>query len=492
MNVFDRFTLAFAPRWTLERIRARAAAAHLARHYEAAQPGRRTSGWARSRADANAVNAVALSELRMHARDLVRNTGWAKKARRVIASHTVGWGIVPRPTGAAAKNAASVWKEWAESPQACDVAGRLTFYAMQRLAMRAITTDGEVLIRRYLGGPGRVPLQLQVLEADHLDTSKDSETSDAGGPIVQGVEFDAAGRRAAYWLFPRHPGNSRSTGVSARVAAADVIHVFDQERPGQARGISWFGAAIVPLKDFDAYEDAELMRQKIAACFAAFVTDPEGSMSAVGEEDEDDNQIEAFEPGGIFYLPPGKTVTTASPPMVTDSSFTNRTLRKVAAALGVTFEDLTGDYSQVNFSSARMARLVHWAHVRDWQWDMVIPQLCGGAWGWFVQAAYLAGLLPDSVSAEWTPPPMPMLEPDREGLAYQRLVRNGVMTPSDVVLEQGGDPDAHWERYQADLKVLDTRGIKLDCDVRAVSQAGLTQERVGLAGKAPAEDSSDP
>lgn len=478
MNAFDRFTLAFAPRWTLERIRARAAAAHLARHYEAAQTGRRTSGWARNRADVNAVNGAALAELRVHSRDLVRNTGWARKARRVIASHTVGYGIVPRPMGPAAKNAAQVWKEWATSPRVCDVAGRLTFYAMQRLVMRSVSTDGEILIRRYLDKGARFPLQLQVLEADHLDTAKDLDRSSSGGPIIQGVEFDAGGRRAAYWLFPTHPGSSRATGVSVRVPAADVLQVFDAERPGQARGISWFGAAIVPLKDLDEYEDAELMRQKIAACFAAFVQDAEGAGTALGEEDEDDDQIEAFEPGGIFYLPPGKTVTTANPPLTTDSAFTNRTLRKVAAALGVTFEDLTGDYSQVNFSSARMARLVHWAHVRDWQWDMMIPQLCGGVWEWFIEAANLAGLLPEVVPAEWTPPPMPMLEPDKEGLGYSRNVRAGLMTLSEMVREQGGDPDAHWEEYAEDLKRLDELGIKLDSDVRAVSQAGLAQGRV--------------
>lgn len=484
LTALDRFTLSFAPRWTWGRVRARAAVQTLARHYEAAQPGRRTSGWARNRGDANAVAGVAIAELRMHARDLARNNGWAKRARRVIANNaTGGWGLTPRPTGASAKEAAAIWKAWADSTE-CDAERCLTFSGIQHLVMRSLATDGEVLIRRR---PRRmddglsIPLQLQVIEADYLDTAKDGLTGVAGGPIVQGVEFDSIGRRSAYWLFSEHPGGSRSTGVSMRVPASDILPVFYKDRPGQVRGVSWFGAGIVPLKELDEYEDAELVKQKIAACFAAFVTDLDGSGTPLGEDTGD--QEETLEPGMISYLPPGKNVTFGSPPALTSDGFTTRNLRKIASALGVTYEDLTGDYSQVNFSSARMSRIAHWGDVRDWQWNMLVPLLCQGVWRWAMDAAEMAGLLPNAAGADWTAPPMPMIEPEKEGLAIQRLIRTGAKTPSEMVREQGGDPMSHWAEYANDLKVLDGLGIILDSDPRRVSAAGLTQERQG-SGKA--------
>jgi lambda family phage portal protein len=427
----------------------------------------------------------------MHARDLCRNVGWARKARRVIATHTVGWGIVPRPRGEHAKAAAVLWKDWAESPS-CSIDGRSTFYAMQYLAIRTIFEAGEVLIRRYVRPGAPVPLRLQVLEPDHLDTAKDLDRGEAGGPIIQGVEFAADGSRAAYWLFPVHPGNTRSSSQSRRVPAADVLHVYDTERAGQARGISWLGAAIVPMKDLDEFEDAELMKQKIAACFAAFVTDLDGAGTHTGLEDEDDDELEVFEPGMIKYLPPGKEVTTASPPAAVEAGFTARHLRKAAAAMGVTYEDLTGDYSQVNFSSARMARLVHWGDVYAWQHHMMIPLLCRGVWEWFVDAAGTAGNLRGPVGADWTPPPMPMIEPAQEGLALQRLVRTGAMTHNEMVRQQGGDPESHWDEFEEGLKALDARGIKLDSDPRATSAAGLTQERVGLGGGSDSSDETPP
>lgn len=487
MNFVDRLTLPFAPRWTLERIRARAAAGHLVRHYEAAQLGRRTSGWNRNRGDANAVTATALAELRMHARDLVRNTGWVRRGRQVIANSTVGWGIVPRPMGALAARASEVWEAWAGATT-CETSGRHTFYSLQALVMRSVAESGECLIRRrprFLSDGLPLPLQLQVLEADYLDTSKDVTVGVSGGPIIQGVEFDAVGRRKAYWLFSEHPGNTRAASVSKRIPAEDVIHVYYCDRPGQVRGPSWFGAAIVPLKDLDAFEDAELMRQKIAACFAAFVTDVDGAGAPMAETSTADPLVETFEPGMVSYLPPGKSVTTANPPTVVESGFTVRHLRKVAAALGVTYEDLTGDYSNVNYSSARMARLSFIGNVRDWQWNMLIPQLCAPVWTWAMEAAQLAGFITEAPRTDWTAPQLPMIDPDKEADGYKKSVRAGMMTPSEMVREQGGDPTVHWEEYEKDLKELDERGIKLSVDVRAVSDAGLTQERAGSGGGSP-------
>lgn len=491
MNAFDTFTAAFAPRWTLERVRARAAL-RVTRNYDAAQPGRRTSGWTRNRGDINALLQVAGAELRNHARDLLRNNGYTRRAQNVIANNVVGWGIVPKTTD---PEAAALWRAWADSTE-CDSEGRHTFAGLQSLVMRSLISDGEVLIRRRQRRPDdglSIPLQLQVLEIDYLDTSKTAPVGPTGGPIEMGVEFDLLGRRSAYWLFADHPGNAVGSvaGASYRVPASEIAHVFQTERPGQSRGASWLATAIVPLKDLDEYEDAELVKQKIAACFAAFVTDPDGSASPIAalESGTTDSgvQVESFEPGMISHLPPGKAVTMANPPGVTNDAFTIRNLRKIAAGLGVTYEDLTGDYSQVNFSSARMGRIVHQAYVRNWQSTVVIPQLCGAVWRWAMTAAAQAGDLDRVPPAEWTAPPLPMIEPDKEGLAYSRLVRNGVMTFSEMVREQGGDPDAHFAEYAADQKRLDALGIKLDSDVRAVSQAGLTQERAGLGKGGPPE-----
>ncbi len=467
------------------------------RHYEAAQPGRRTQGWARTAADADLALRGAILELRMHSRDLIRNNAWARRAQRVIANNTVGWGLVPKATSlnaAAAKKAMALWKDWAETKE-CESEGRHTFYGIQNLAMKTIVESGEVLIRRRFRRVKdnlTIPLQLQVLEADHLDQNKNFFSTDTNGPTIQGVEFDLLGRRTAYWLYATHPGSGRNIKPSERVPADQILHVYYTERPGQTRGVSWLGAAIVPLKDFDGYEDATLMRQKIAACFAAFVTDMDGAGAPIAlpssDVTEQDPLVEEFQPGMIAKLPPGKDVKFGNPPLTTEDTFTSRTLRRIAVALGVTYEDLSGDYSQVNFSSARMSRISHYENVKDWRWNMLVPLLCDGVWQWAMEAAQAAGELPDiPVTAQWTAPPMPMIEPDKEGLAYQRLVRNGTLTHNEMIREQGGDPDIHWADYAEGLAKLDSLKITLDSDARKTTAAGQEQP-----SEAPAPTPSAP
>ncbi len=488
--MFDRLLMRIAPGWARDRIRARMHAEVLARHYEAATAGRRTAGWPRSHADANVAAGAALPMLRALSRDLRRNNPWARRGVQVVANNTVGWGIVPTAAGAPSIKLQEAWRTWAETTQ-CDADGRLTFYGIQRHVMEAVAESGEVLIRARWRLPKdglALPLQLQVLEADFLDTSRDNFEGAAGGPVVQGVEFDKIGRRAAYWLFPEHPGSNRATGVSRRLPASDIVHVFRAERPGQVRGVPWLAAVIARLRDFDEYEDATVMRHKIAALFAAFITDPNGDPAgaAIGEQTTDrfGQNVETLEPGMLKYLAPGQSVEFGSPPMPADGGFTDRSLRAVASGLGVTFEDLTGNYLNVNYSSGRLGWMAHWANVEDWRWNMLVPQFCAPAWDWAMQAASLAGILgaepnPSRPRADWTPPARPMLDPEKEGLSYQHRVRSGAMTPSEMVREQGRDPEAHWAEYARDLKRLDELGIWLDSDVRRVSAAGLTQERVG-------------
>jgi lambda family phage portal protein len=512
MTRLDRVLMAISPAWALSRLRSRTAATLVARNYEAASSGRRTQNWTRRLTDANAAAGPALSTLRAHSRDLVRNNAWARNSIRVINRNVVGWGIMPKTIGMSRPDKLrKAWEQWAGTTE-CDAAGRLTFSGLEKLVMRSIAEAGEVLVRRRWRRPEdglALPLQLQVLEPDYLDTTKNVAAGAAGGPIIYGVEFDAIGRRVAYWLFENHPGSNLQGGTaSRRIPASEIIHAFDVERPGQERGVPWLAAAIVNLKDFDEFEDAALMRQKIAACFAAFVTDLDGGGGgAIGEASTDDPLIETLEPGMIQRLPLGKDVKFGNPPSTTDDAFSTRALRRIAAAIGITYEDLSGDYSQVNFSSARMSRMAHWGNVYDWQWNLLIPNFCDPAWKWAMEAAALAGLVSvdGGPRAEWTPQPMPLTEPDREARANVIMVRSGQKTLSQVIREQGGDPDAHLEEYAADMEKLDEKGIWLDSDVRRVSQAGLTQLRAGAgagggaapgeapaASEAPPEDGEDP
>jgi lambda family phage portal protein len=397
------------------------------------------------------------------------------------------------------EQALAIWNDWACST-ACDFDGQLDFYGLQRLAMECIVESGEVLIVRQpatLRDGLSIPMRIQVLEPDYIDTSRTGVIGESGGPIIDGIEFDKSGRRVAYWLFTIHPGSGlavtlhRSGGfVSVRTPADRVLHVYRVDRPGQVRGMSWLATAIARLKDFDDYADAALMQQRVAACFAAFVHEPDGGTTAFGAvvADKNGQQIDRLQPGRIAYLKPGQEVSFAQPPRSPESGFTTQVLRRIAAGFGVTYEDLTGDYSQVNFSSARMARLAHWANVHEWRWHMLIPLMCNGVWRWAMQEVAAVQDWPTIPFAKWAAPPMPILEPDKEGIAYSRMIRNGLMTLPQVIGALGEDSTSQLMEIKETNELLDKLGIVLDCDPRRTNATGQAQQ---LGGGKPGSSGAD-
>lgn len=488
IGAFDRFILAIAPTWGVSRIRAKAAV----RSYEAAGNSRRTSAWKRTSADANAASLGALAPLREYSRDLVRNNPWAKRGVQVIATNTIGWGIDAKAVGESdlSKEATKLWQTWSRKTSV-DYDGLLSFSGIQRQAMECIVTSGEVLIVRYAAKPVDglpVPVRLRVLEPDFIDRNVTGKRD--GNPVIEGIETDGNGRRVAYWLFQQHPGASVSNygSKSVRVPAEDVIHIFRPDRPGQMRGVPWMATVIAKLNDLDDYEDAKLMQQKVAAMFAVFVDSEGGMGSGLSPTDPENPELEELEPGSVNYLKPGQKVSSMQPPSVAGhGDFSAATLRAIAAGLGITFEDQTGDYSKVNFSSARMGRLAHYANVYDWRWNMVIPKLCMGVWAWVMETAKGLNGWPEIPESSWSSPPMPMISPEKEGLAYMRLVRSGFMTLADVISERGNDPATQIENIKAMNKMLDDAGVVLDSDPRHTSAAGLAQEATSTA----ADDSKD-
>lgn len=483
----DRAAGFVSPTWQLKRVRARMATEGLQRHYEAAAGGRRTEGWRRSGSDATQAIGPFVGRLRDVARDLVRNNPYAESALSTIVDHTVGWGVVPKAPTARAQAA---WTAWAETT-ACDADGRHDFAGLEKLFMRTIVESGEVLVRRRWRRPEDglpIPLQLQILEPDYLDTTKDHLMTDAGGRIIQGVEFDVLGKRVAYWLFPEHPGSGLQVGgslfsTSVRVPAENITHGFKTVRPGQVRGASWFAPVLLRFKDFDEFEDATLMKQKIAACLAVITSDVDGSAPALGSIDPTSPapQTDLLEPGMILNVPPGRSVTVVDPPTVREyADYAATTLRAIATGLGIPYEDLTGDYTNLPFSAARMSRLRHWARVETWRWNLLIPQFCLPAWEWAMQGAAIAGLVPGDVGpAQWTAPPAPMIDPTAEGLAYQRNIRSGLMSLSEALRERGYDPETVLEEMAADNRTLDRLQLVLDSDPRQMTQAGQAQSVAG-------------
>lgn len=490
MPFLDDLIGRLSPAWAAQRARARYQArvwADVMASYDGASKSARTRFWKRPGTSANAEIGPALATLRNGARELVRNDALAARAKQAIVGNVIGTGILPETVGAPGERIRARYEDLARAhldTTACDADGRNNLYGIQALAFGTMVEAGEAIIRRRRrrvsdGLP--VPVQYQVLEGDFLDTLRDGPVP-GGGFAVQGVEFDAIGRRVAYWLFTQHPGDAtwRRTPESVRVPAEDVIHLFRADRPGQVRGVTWLAPIMLGLKDFAEYRDAQLVRQKIAACFAIFETDmftdealPAGGLTgAAAQGSGNENRQVSVEPGMYQKLGPGRDVKFANPPGVTGyREYTVETKHDFAAGLGITYQTLTGDLREVNFSSGRMGWLQEQRNIMAWQELLAIPQLCEPLWRWFAEAVVLTAPLP-LLAAKHTPPAREMIDPTKEGPAERDMVRAGQMTPSDMIRRRGKDPDKHWAEYQADMERIATMGLVLDSDPRSTTRAG--------------------
>lgn len=447
------------------------------RRYEGAAKGKRLSRWVAPSSGPNDALKGGLVSLRNRARDLRRNNPYASKAIQVISANVVGTGIQTQFRGEGFEDLEAAWNAWAET-KAIDFDGINDIYGLQTLIMEAVAESGEVLVRRRINSRNDFPVQYQVLEADFLDTTK-TEAAKNGNYIIQGIEFDSQGRRVAYYLYETHPGetsdlSSKFTLKSNRVAASEIKHVFRQDRPGQARGVSWLAPIIVRLKDLDDFEDAQLLRQKIAACFTAFVRDL--SADITDEDEECDPLSERVEPGLIEMLPPGKTVEFAKPPEVLGyNDYVASNLHAIAAGIGLTYEALTGDLSRVNFSSARLGWLEFGRNLKTWRNRVMISAFLDPVVSDFLVFAAIKGFRTDGVSYVHVAPSREMIDPTKEVPATIEAIKAGLTTLSDEIMAQGKDPDAVLEQYKKDMDKLDALGLKLESDPR-----NGAAERVGM------------
>jgi lambda family phage portal protein len=445
-NILERALRALAPGWALRREMAR----HAIRGFEAAGRGRRMRNWQASATNADAETQFALPTLRNRARDLVRNNPYAARAVDIVVAHQVGYGIEARPnTGSASldRRVKDLWREWCAMP---DVAGRLDFAGVQAMVARSRAESGEVLVRLFNRGQARVPLQLQILEADHLDETK-TETLANGGRIIQGVELDATGQRVAYWLFNQHPGDnaawSRASRISERVPASDVLHIYRQLRPGQHRGTPDLVPTVTRLRSLDDYQEAELERARVQACLAAFITSPTlGAGGPLGgrNDAESGERRTTLAPGMMERLLPGEDIEFVSP--AGNGAYPDHVrtvLHAVAVGFGVTYHQLTGDLRDANYSSLRAGNIEFRRLTEQAQWLVLVPLLCRPLWAEFIRAAVLSGALRerrDGYAVDWVPPAFEAVDPMKDAQAIGERLRLQLTSPQREIAAQGYDP----------------------------------------------------
>lgn len=447
--------------------------------FEGAMRNRRLVAWRATQENLNSLLASGGDLLRARARQIVRSNPYAANAADSFVANAVGTGIVPSSLleDPIQKDALQrLWLAWTDEADADDLTD---FYGMQALAARALFEAGECFVRFRPRRPEdglTVPLQLQLLESEHLPFEK-NEISSNGNQIRCGIEFDKIGRRVTYHFYRTHPGDStdpHNKGEMVRVPASEILHLYRPLRPGQIRGVPWVSPALVKLYLLDQYDDAELDRKKVAALFAGFITKntPEDNLLGESPADAAGAAIAGLSPGTMQVLLPGEDIKFSSPADVGGSyeMFQYRTLLATSAAMGVPYTNVTGDLKVANYSSIRAGTVEFRRRLDQFQHATLIYQFCRPVWKRWIETAVLSGALKfpnfandpaKYTTVKWITPKWEWVDPLKDRQAERIAQECGWKAPSDIIEAEGFDVDETYRRIAADQNRIEALGIRL-------------------------------
>ena len=453
--------------------------------YEATSSSRKLDDWDRVSVGPNAALDHA-DVARARAQDGTRNNPWLKKALKLLTSHIVGCGIQPRPAiadPALRRQVLDLWNDW--TPHA-DADGAVDFYALQGLITRARIESGECFIRlrpRRASDDLPVPLQLQALEADLLPVDYNRPPN-----IRQGIERNALGQRVAYHFHREHPGD-RSFGAAlrdlTRVDAREILHHYVPERPGQLRGAPETQSALIRARKLDQFESAELTRRRNRAKFqgAIYRENPDGNpLTDLEPAVEDGRAMVDIEEGYMLQLALNEKADFYNG----DSGgsgvdFLRTHLRAIAAAFGVPYELMTGDYEGTN---DRIMRVILNAFYRQLEIDQdgLAHQVLQPLWKAWIEAAALTGRvnLPGYFTdprpwqrCEWRAHAWTYVNPLQEAQTAILKIDNGLTSRAAAVAETGWDVE-DVDRDQAADRERE-RALGLSYGRAAGSAAAITE-----------------
>ncbi len=354
----------------------------LGRSFESAGGGSRWPLAASMPAPARAALAAA-PLTRSRASYLIGNTGISENIVATWANGLVGDGPTVRSGHPNAALRDALENEWLRVYDEFGLAGD-DLTSVLVLSCRSLVGAGEAVLRFVTTDVGEV--RVQVLQPEQLDASVNRDL-DGGGTIVAGVEHDRTGLIVAYWIKPS-PDHAFMAAEAQRIPADDICHLFERRWPGQVRGISWLAPVATRIVELDALEDAGLVKAKTSALMCGFIK----SMDGTGNVAADLAATQPMEPGALTELPTGTDVSfTPTSEMQGLDAFTKHMVRSIASGVGLPYAALSGDYSDSNYSSSRLAMQSYVRRVKAIRASILVSGFLRPLWHRVVTLAILSG-----------------------------------------------------------------------------------------------------
>lgn len=480
MGLLENAIAKISPSWAYKRECFKQGLMELRSSYDAASHEKTSRNWSVFNDSAENLDKFERDTVRARARDLERNSDIMNSVTSAWKRNVVGGGYrVQAKTASPELNQQieKLWKKWCKKRN-CDVTGTQSLNQMIRMAVERKKIDGGILFVKAYTSEGVVPFQLQAIEVDEI-YSEAVRPKRKQNRVVNGIEYNKYNKPQGYYIKQYSIDGMEST-EPRYVPAEDVIFYFSKRRPSQIREMSDMAPTVTRIRDANEFMDAVSVKERVNACLSVFIKRAIPT-TGIGRNGNIDTTRTSYEgktltPGMIKELNQGDEIQVVNPSgQATDATtFTKQQIRLIGSGQGLSYEAISRDMSQSNYSSARQGWIeddLTYAEEKE-----LLIEVLDEIYETFVISASLAGKISISpaellgankdiyLSHEWTQEPKAWIDPYKESNANMVALRTGQKTFKTIAAENGRD----WKDQLDDMAEVAEYGNQIGVDVNSI------------------------
>ena len=427
-------------------------ALELEKAYDAGTYTKQNQNWRVFNESAEMEDSWNRDIIRARARDLEKNSDVMNSIIGAYRRNVFGKGYrLGAQTGDSELNTEleKAWKRWCKGRN-CDVTGTQDLAQMLKMCIQRKKIDGGIFLLKRYTDEGFIPFQLQVLEVDELDSMATAPKHE-GNKVVRGIEYNGWNKPVGYF-FRRYSTDGYEIGESEYIDAKDVIFLYTKRRPSQIREMSDMAPTITRIRDINEFIHSVSVKERVLACLSVFIKRAlppnAGRVNLSDGGNGERYQGKMLTPGMIQYLSPGDEVQPVIPVgAATDATqFIKQQMRMTGSGQGLSYEAVSRDMSESNYSSARQGIIEDEMTYED---DIeMLTKALDEIYETFVISCVLAGAVTirnfwsdkeTYLQHKWIKAPKKWIDPAKEANANKTALTTGEKTFADLASENGRD-----------------------------------------------------
>lgn len=326
--------------------------------------------------------------------------------------------------------------------------GGLDFFELESLALMYLVRDGECFIYMLEGEDG---LRVNIIDNHNVAF----EVMDENKGIFYGIKKDKNHNPISYFVH----------GMDGlyEIEAKNILHIFRRLDIRQNRGLSEFASIIAPANQKDKFRSAELRKARLQSEITGFIVKNNSDLASdlLQSDEEEKKHIQTYaEVGKMTYIDEDvKPIFTESHNAANMEAFINQTDREIAKGLGISYATLTGNLSEVNYSSIRHGGSEQRRQFKRLQ-NFLIKKLHNKIFQRWLGVEFKLGRITGRelqislLNYSFKPQGWEYIDPYKETNANALAIQTGQKTLSEILRSQGKELDTHMEELKKEKELI--------------------------------------